>query len=294
MNAETTEIYDRAIQVTENLYKQIWSGSPPDLTDFLAQTSRLLIEIETNRAPLLELVLRPFKKNLCHHAVNVAILSLVLGKALKLKPEKLSPLALSGLLFDIGMIKVTGSEMADIKKHPELGAKALAGLPHISSDVIKVILQHHERRDGSGYPQGLKEKEIHPLAYVVGLADTFCTLSHVSPMQRNLSLHETMQELLQGKSLFDPKCLHALLENVTFYPKGTWVFLSTRETGKVVAENAGLPLRPVIKIFLNSDGEKIPEDEERLVDLRLAKPVFIKEVLLEEKLKEKGIDPQWS
>lgn len=288
-----TEIYEETIRVVQGFYEKVGAGETPDIQPLFLQSDKLLQAIETLSAPLLALSREPYESNnLYRHTTNVAILSLTLGYALKLKPEKMIILARTSLLFDIGMMKMGGFEMAQIKEHPQIGAKILENFSGIPSDAIQATLQHHERRDGSGYPKGLKNEEIHSIAKIVGLADTFCNLAHVAPQQRKLSLHETMQELLQGKRLFDEKCLRALLENVNFYPKGTWVKLTTGEIGRVAGENPGMPLRPVVKIYCDSDGERLTEGP--LVDLRRRSAVYIKAVLSEEKLIQKGIDPLWS
>lgn len=296
MDATSVEIYEETIKTTEFFYRQIENGQAPVLQSFFIQTAPLFEQLftgtETSKASsLLALSLQSPEQNLYRHVINVTILSLTLGKGLKLKPEKLSLLFKAGLLFDIGMTKISGSELTNIKQHTALGARILETLPGIPPEVISVALQHHERRDGSGFPKGLKDQEIHPMARIVGLADTFCNLAQVAPMQRRLSLHETVQEILQGKSLFDENCLRALLENVAFYPKDTWVKLSTGDIGKVVSENKGMPLRPVIKIYSEPDGERVYD--EHCIDLKTATAIFIKQVLLEEQLREKGIDPQW-
>jgi len=286
------EIYEQSIQVVEDFYKKVGAGENPNPSPVFLQADQLLRAVETSGASLLELTRQAYENNLYRHVVNVTIVSLTLGCALKLKADKLSVLAKAGLLFDLGMMKIQGGDMSHIRQHPETSAKILEGLPDIPPDAIQVALQHHERRDGSGYPKGLKAEETHPMARIVALADTFCNLTHVAPGQRILSLNESMRELLKGKSLFDDKCLRALLENVTFYPKGTWVKLSTGDTGKVVAENLGMPLRPIIKIYCDQDDERIYS--EQFVDLKSATGIFINQVLLEEKLKQKGIDLSWS
>lgn len=292
MNADPAEIFEQTIQKVEEFYQKSGEGQTPPLQPLKSQAEQFLETATSFSNPLLALSRKPYKEGgLYRHVVHVALHSLALGQTLKFKPEKLSTLCLAGLLFDIGMMKIKGHEMSQIKEHPKIGASMLEKYPELPPEVIRAALQHHERNDGSGYPNGLKEKEIEPMARIVGLADTFCNLSHVAPQQRSLSLHETMQELLHGKKLFDEKYLRALLENVTFYPKGTWLKLSTGEIGMVVRENLGAPLGPVVKIYCDADGERL--EEERFVDLKTT-PITIKEVLPEEKLKQKGIDTQWS
>lgn len=280
-------IYEAFAAEVEDLYQQASAGTLKQWRPVASLAERLVQTVRREGAGLFELGCHPVSdKPLSHHIVHTAVLAVLLGQSLKLSAEKLLKLAQSSLVFDLGMMAMKGNALKDIQKHPEAGAKLLAGLPEVPEEVVRTVAEHHERDDGSGYPKGLKEEKIHLFGRIVGLADTFCNMIHVAPGQRRLSLYEAIRELLKARNLFDKKCLKLLFENISFYPKGTWVLLSTGERGVVIEENPGNALRPVVTIY--------PEEEEeagelkRSVDLRQLPSIFVKRVLLEEDLAKKG------
>ena len=118
------------------------------------------------------------------HSINVGVLSGILAKWLKYDDEKLFKVVLSGLLHDIGKSqipleilnkpgKLTDEEMFVMRKHTEYGYELLKNVPELAEEVKLAALQHHERIDGKGYPNRLKEEEIHPFAKIVAVADTY-------------------------------------------------------------------------------------------------------------------------
>lgn len=124
-----------------------------------------------------------------NHAIGVANVSIMLAKHLNLaSDEGLEHLGLACLLHDIGKQEIpekiinlepdqmTNDQLQLYQSHPHMGYKMLSEIPYINEDVLRIVRQHHENVDGSGYPQGLKEYKIHPLANIVALTNRFCDL----------------------------------------------------------------------------------------------------------------------
>ena len=205
---------------------------------------------------------------LISHSANVTILAYKIGLDLKYDRPTLHKLGISALLHDIGMLKVpnniifkhgqlTADEFEIIKKHPLDGfemAKHLEQYPHI----IEVILQEHEREDGSGYPQGLPGDEIAEFAKIVGLADVFEAMVHGRAYREGFITYTAIQKIIEKRSKqFNPRIIRALINSVPMFPVGSLVKLSTNEIARVLSVNSLRPVRPVVEILIDSDGNRL-------------------------------------
>jgi HD-GYP domain-containing protein (c-di-GMP phosphodiesterase class II) len=210
------------------------------------------------------------------HAVNVAFISLELGRGMNYPVARLGELFCAAFLHDIGIIPymeligkrgaLTAEEFGKVKEHPAKGLEILNRLGgEFSSGIIDVITQEHERMDGSGYPKGLKETEISEFAQIVGLADAYESLTHTRPHRPRLTPPKAVNVILNQKSIFSLKVMKLLLERIGIFPVGTWVRLNTKETGIVSKNNQGLPLRPAVQVLFAENGSKLLQP--KLVDL---------------------------
>ncbi len=164
------------------------------------------------------------------HCNRMADLAVAMGEYLNLPPADLKVLKRGGILHDIGKIairdsillkpgKLTPEEFEIIKEHPKIGVKICSPLKTLKP-VLPIILYHHERFNGSGYPEGLKGKEIPLLARIVGLVDCFDSLTTKRPYRKALSISEALEicerETMQG--LWDPD-LFTILTELIHEPK---------------------------------------------------------------------------
>ena len=131
--------------------------------------------------------IRQFDKALYGHVVDVAVLSIMVGLQLDMDEHALQHLALGGLLHDVGHVRVprnilrrkhnlVGEEQGMFERHVELGLSILEQCPTIPSEVHRVVKEHHERQDGSGYPNHVKSEHLLELSDVVALVDQFDVL----------------------------------------------------------------------------------------------------------------------
>lgn len=136
------------------------------------------------------------------HSVNVALISAMIAVELNLDRKALYHLTLGSLLHDVGKLLVpmtiiqkdsglSEAEMNLVKKHSELGMSLLAGCG-LGSDCMAVVMQHHERLDGSGYPYGLRSSEIHPLAKIAMIADVLDAITSYRPYRPARSIGEAI------------------------------------------------------------------------------------------------------
>ena len=156
------------------------------------------------------------------HSKKVNIYAVALAEAIGLSHDEVSTLSAAALLHDIGKVgipdkvlnkkgKLTKEDWETIKAHPKLGANIISNIPRLAPSVNS-ILYHHERWDGSGYPEGLKGEEIPLEARILAIADSFEAMTSARPYRPALSLEEVVTELRQGASLqFDPKLVEVFI-----------------------------------------------------------------------------------
>ena len=222
----------------------------------------IIEDILNKRDIVLALVdIRSMNNYIYSHCVNVAVISLTIGLALKFKKKKLEALCIGALIHDIGKSFLpknlinkesgfTEEEMEEIKKHPRLGYKYLSSTYNINSLSKMIVLQHHERADGKGYPDGLMQKDILELSSIVSIADAYDNLSTDIPGKRAMFPSDVLEYLMSNAGTkFDYNIVSVFCRIVIPFPKGTIVELSTGEIARVEETIPNYPLRPIVRII---------------------------------------------
>ncbi|MDH3393251.1 MAG: HD domain-containing protein, partial [Desulfobulbaceae bacterium] len=154
------------------------------------------------------------------HQRRVADLAAAIAKNLGLSIDKIEGVYMAGLLHDIGKIRVpsgilsypgrlSNAEFAIIKPHPEIGYNILKGID-FPWPLADIVLQHHERLDGSGYPQGLKGNEILQKAKILTVADVVEAMSSHRPYRAALGIDRALEEITANKGIYyDPDAVDA-------------------------------------------------------------------------------------
>ena len=206
------------------------------------------------------------------HLINVMVYALKIGTGMKYSREELFELGLAALFYDVGLLKIpesitekkgrlTEAELDVMKKHTEIGKNILSHFQAEHPMMPRVAYEHHERRNGKGYPKGLKGKEICEYAKITGMVDTFDAMIHNRPHRKALEQHFSVKELVESKNvLFSPRIIKVFLDKMGIFPIGSYVKLNNMEIGKVIATNGSHPLRPTVKIIFDSHGDKMPEE----------------------------------
>ena len=157
------------------------------------------------------------------HSIDVAIMSLMMAIELGYNDEELKKLGLASLLHDVGILLVpkqilekdselTKEELAYIRQHCKLGASSLQGF-NFSNECIDVVLQHHERLDGSGYPRGLKDMHISQNAKIVMIADAVDAITSYHPSGKPKDLEDAIRRLREVQEKYSQGFVD-LLEDV--------------------------------------------------------------------------------
>lgn len=187
-----------------------------------------IIETQIMRNETINLILEKFHRENPEekiHSEKVSELSLKIGRKMKVSEEKIEELLIAGLMHDIGksMIeksilnkkeKLTNAEWEKIKRHPEIGYRILKSADAYAS-AAEVILSHHERWDGSGYPRKLKEEKIPFSARIIAVAEAWVDMREEKAFMGAYSREEAIEELKRGSgSQFDPEIVKFFLEHL--------------------------------------------------------------------------------
>lgn len=291
-NEESKELYEEAISLAREIQGKALTNGVLEWKSIAAIVERLVEQLILNNGSLLELTTELTQSYLYSHAVNVCIFSIKIGIGLGYDRAELIQLGLPAFLHDIGMVKcidlanqprkLDTEEYNKIKNHPIIGSEILKKTKELSKRVICVVLQQHERIDGSGYPHGLKGKSIDTHAKIVGLADAYEAMMHARAHRDKYMPKEVIQELLKTRHGFEGKLIKTLIEEVGIFPVGCFVRLNTKEIGMVIKINRECLTRPVIEIIIDSYGERLKQP--RQVDLADNPNLHIKDCLKEKEL----------
>ena len=211
-----------------------------------------------------------FDASLFSHAVDVCVLALVVGHRSQMTEHQLQDLAVGALLHDVGQLRLprnlllksgvfSKEERNLYLTHPKLGSSILSNAEDISEASRRIVLEHHERVNGSGYPWGRKEGSISPLAQLVGLVDRYDALVSKRgarpPTPPALAVRRLYQLGIDGE--FSMEWVGKLVQCLGLYPVGSLVELNTGERGWVVSVNQADHMLPTIKLVWSPTREKL-------------------------------------
>jgi HD-GYP domain-containing protein (c-di-GMP phosphodiesterase class II) len=277
---QMAQLYDEAVCLLRKLYAVGGVDVSVIKNELDPLVARLVAQITGGNRASQQLFFAEYaslKDYLYYHAANVCLLSLELGMALKLEPPALGDLAKTALLHDIGMVSVAtlmmkpgplnNEEIAKVRLHPKAGTELLAKISReFPRFVTDTVAQEHERFDGSGYPKGQKSDDISEFARIIGLVDVYEAMTHSRPHRIAYTPSATVNAILNGKGSFDSRLIKALIERIGIFPEGTKVRLNTKETGIVIKVNPLSPLRPVVSVITDSQGNELKAFKEINLD----------------------------
>ena len=221
------------------------------------------------------------------HSISICSLAIITALKLGLEISKIHDIGVGCLLHDVGLRYTTVNysnraldtldkqEMIEYKKHPIYGYSALKNEEWLSDLSKAIILYHHERMDGSGFP--LKTKEIPFECRIVNVCDTFDEMICGIGYER-VKVYEAIEYLKQLKEImFDKRVVDTFLEFTAVYPAGSHVLTNEGELAVVLRQNRNFQDRPVIRIIRDKNGKDVRE--EVIKDLVKIHSVFIEKVI---------------
>ena len=202
-------------------------------------------------------------------AVDTMIHMTAFGRFLQFPGERLLLLGLAGLLLNVGKVRLpdtilqkkgalTAEETVLAKAHVMHSVAMIRGAPGLSKSVEDIVIQHHERLDGSGYPQGLHGRQITTDGAIAGLVDSYSALTSVRAYAEQVSPSTALNRLhkLRGTH-FHELLVEKFIQCIGIYPVGSTVELNTGEIGLVIAQNLARRLQPRVMVILDAGGKPI-------------------------------------
>jgi HD-GYP domain-containing protein (c-di-GMP phosphodiesterase class II) len=222
---------------------------------------------------------------LAFHQARVAVLSMTIGASVGYDRTRQIHLGMAGSLIDVGLWQAPDSllrrldalsseEQTLYRSHPRLSVELIRRWSAPRESLVEAVLQHHEREQGQGFPQGLHGAAVSQDAKILGLIDTYTGLTMPAAPRPRLRPHEAIREIVRSKhEAFPSSLVKALLSEISVFPPGTLVRLNTGEVGRVVAVNRNHPLRPKVEIVADGKGQRLTSP--KLADLADAPFLYI-------------------
>jgi HD-GYP domain-containing protein (c-di-GMP phosphodiesterase class II) len=212
------------------------------------------------------------------HSLNTCVIALFFGVQMSLTRSKLIDLGMGALLHDVGKTKIPRNilnkpdrlnfdEFEIMKQHSQLGYDIVKKFDYISDRAKLVLIEHHERIDGSGYPKGLKGDKISLFARITAISDVYDAIVSDRVYRKGVSGNEAYEYILGGAgTLFDWELVNIFKNNFSIYPPGACVRLSNGAEAFIVKDNKGFPDRPVVRILYDEKGNEIVPYEINLIE----------------------------
>lgn len=213
------------------------------------------------------------------HSVAVCALMIALARQMGMNDEQTREAGLAGLLHDIGKMAVpahilnkpgqlSNDEFLAIKEHPTAGWRMLKEGQGVGEIALDVCLHHHEKMDGSGYPDRLPGEQISIFARMGAVCDVYDAITSNRPYKQGWCPAESLRKMAEwAPGHFDEHVLKMFVKSVGIFPTGTLVRLASGRLGVVVEQNARSLLTPKVRIFFSSKSMSYLPPE--LIDLSL-------------------------
>ena len=274
-------VYKDARKWIDNMLEDCRLGRSVDTKKARVLVTQLADQVIKNRDALIWLThLKERDEYTATHCINVCILALSFGRELKLDEAALHQLGMGALLHDIGKMKVpdeilnkpgrlSKEEFAIIMAHPSDGHAMLCDDHEVDPVSLHIVMHHHERLDGGGYPDGLSEDNIPLLTRISSIVDVYDAITSDRCYHDGIAPAMALENLFKWSSgNFDVSLLERFIKCLGIYPIGSVVQLNSGEIGIIVATDEDRRLKPIVLLVLSANGK--PYEPRRLVNLSSA------------------------
>jgi len=262
---KASNLYKNAKVLQEKILGQIKQKKSFEMSEVEETTNAMVDSIFRNQDALTCMSRLQTKDSfLIEHSLNVSILMSVFAKYLGFEKRLIQELALGAFLHDIGKVllpldilnktnTLTSKEHNIIRSHVALGLKILEDSPSISHIAMKMVREHHERLNGSGYPKQLKGSEISTYGRMIAIIDSYDAMTCERPYKKQLHPINAFKALiLESPEFYDEALVEKFIQCMGVYPIGTLVKLNSGKIGLISRLNKQKPLHPYVRVFYNT------------------------------------------
>lgn len=300
-DSSVLRIYKKAIEKLSTVFNDIKEYSKADKIEIdtvITEIFSLLRDKPEELKAITMISVEP-EHDLVQSSLNCMIVSIILGRQLKIINSRLISLAVAALLHDVGMTKIpeallrkeenlSSDELKIIQSHPMYTYKLIGKSLKYSEEIARIALHHHERWDGKGYPNGLAGKDIPLSSRIISVADAYGAMLKDRPYRNSMIGYKAMREILNDNSTrFDSSILQIFIKSMGIYPLGSLVILNDSSIARVTHVYNEAPLRPSVQILMTPAGRILTGKTEKIINLLVEKKLFIVRAIGKDEIKKR-------
>lgn len=274
------KLYTEALSHARDFMDDVRKGKDVDYHEATPVVDSFIESVFRNDAAAATMFkLKRFDEYSYTHCINVAVLSIILGKHVGLDKATLRDIGIAGMFHDVGKAripeailnkpgKLSPQEFHVMKTHVLESYKIMREQKGIPADVLRGILEHHERYDGTGYPRGIARGDIGNYARVISVVDVYDALTSKRCYRDAVPASKALRVMYDWReTTFPPRSIESFIKCIGVYPVGSFVRLSSGEYAVVACNNSATTTRPVVKVVLDAN---LNMKKPTLVDLAMA------------------------
>ena len=260
------ESHNLLSNVAENIMLDITNNKNLDLPALKKAINPMVDSVIRNPDAFSWLTRMKYKDNyIYNHSVSASVWAVAFGRHLGMPKKDLQSLAIGALLFDVGKMKLPDKlinntkrfnqyEFKLVKLHVKHSVDIVSTIDNINENIIEMIKTHHERHNGSGYPNGLSGNQIPIFGKIAGIVDCYDAIISERPFASAMSPHDAIKKFYEWRDIdFQAELIEQFIQVVGIYPVGTIVELSNGKVGVIVAQHRVWRLRPKIMLLLDEN-----------------------------------------
>lgn len=272
---EAAAICGRARQAVASMFTEARLGRTIDVEGCLPLVEEVTQSVQRNATALVSLARLKSRDDYTYmHSVATCALMVALARQMGQDEDACRVAGLAGLVHDVGKAlmpsevllkpgRLSDTEMNVMRSHPERGHELMVAAHGVGEGALDVVLHHHERMDGRGYPHGLAAERISRLARMGAVCDVYDAITSHRPYKAGWDPAESISRMASWKGHFDEAVLSSFVHSLGIYPTGSVVRLSSGRLAVVVEQNPGMLLAPVVSVFYSTRAQ-MPVTPERI------------------------------
>jgi HD-GYP domain-containing protein (c-di-GMP phosphodiesterase class II) len=264
---QAAAICRRGRQAVTAMFNEARMGRTVQAADCLPLVEEISNSVNRNPGALVSLARLKTRDDYSYmHSLAVCALMVAMARATGMEEDQCREAGLAGLMHDIGKAlmpleilnkpgKLTDEEFAVIRTHPAKGFELIRGGQGTLTSTLDVVLHHHERVDGTGYPRRLAAEQLSPLARMGAICDVYDAITSNRPYKQGWDPAESIARMASWKGHFDTTLFAVFVQSLGIYPIGSAVRLASGKIAVVAEQNPGNLTSPVVVAFFSTKTE---------------------------------------